>query len=106
MMIKKRAWVFCSVAMLLVVLAALQYRWIAEASRAEQERLNQNLFLATNRIAQDFESQFFHLGFAGRVIQPGAKLLEGDFEADSAARLGRHYAEWMASSPYPGLLQD
>src|SRR5262249_45318007 len=67
---------------------------------------NQNLFLATNRIAQDFESQFFHLGFTGRVIRPGAKLLEGDFETDNAARLARHYAEWMAVSPYPGLLQD
>jgi len=83
MVIKKRVWVFCSLGVLLFILAALQYRWIAEASRAEQERLRQNLSLATNRLAHDFESQFLHLGFTGRLIRTaGARLLESDFETD------------------------
>src|SRR5262249_11740062 len=46
-----------------------------------------------------------HLGFA-RVIRPGSRLVEGDFEADGAVQLARHYALWMASSPHPGLLED
>src|SRR5215510_1687354 len=106
MVIKRRSWFgLCIVGMLLFVLGALQYRWITEASRAEQERLKQDLLLATNRVAQDFE--FFHFGVLARVVQPPrAKPFEDNFEATASVRLSRQHYEWMATSPDPELVQD
>src|SRR5215510_5820630 len=117
MMRNKRVWILSGIGTLLFILAALQYRWIAEASQAEQERLKQTLVLATNRLAQDFESEFLHLGFAARVVQPPRVVrfegvepprvmhFEGDLEEAPSARLARQYSEWKASSD-PELLQD
>ena len=102
------SWVFCGVAALLLVIAGLQYRWISEVSKAEQERLKENLHLAMNRFAQDFQRDFFHPS----VVAPGTLERarrndhKADFAADAAARVAWQYNEWTASSRYPGLLQD
>src|SRR5215470_2064228 len=100
-------WIFCGVVTLLFILAGLQYRWITQVSQAEQERLKENLRLAMNRFARDFESEFFHPALTNRVLAgPGRRLPEGDFVATAATRAAEQYDEWFSSSRYPGLLQD
>lgn len=102
------SWIFCGVAALLFVIAGLQYRWISEVSRAEQERLKENLRLAMNRFVQDFERDFFHPSVvAARTLGAAERNdRESNFAADAAARVAWQYDAWTASSRYPGLLQD
>src|SRR5262245_15553722 len=102
------SWIFGGVAALLFVIAGLQYRWISEVSKAEQERLTENLRLAMNRFAQDFERDFFHPSVVAARTLGGAKRNDHkvDFASDAAARVAWQYNEWTSSSRYPGLLQD
>jgi signal transduction histidine kinase len=100
--------IFSGVAVLLFLLAGLQYRWISEVSRAEQDRLKENLRLAMNRFARDFESEFFRPAFmiAKPLDGPPSHQPDQNFEAMAAARVARQYDEWTSSSRFPGLLQD
>jgi hypothetical protein len=44
-------------ALVLSILAWLQYGWITEVSDAEKDRLEENLTIAATRFAQDFDGE-------------------------------------------------
>src|SRR5437762_1212135 len=79
----------------LAVLATLQYRWIAEISRAEEERMRGSLEAASRRFADDFNREL------GRVM--------GTFpppppDRDAAMALAHHYDEWVSQDGDPHLI--
>src|SRR5262245_31877634 len=49
--------VLIGIAIVLSILACLQYGWITEVSDAEKGRLAENLTIAATRFAQDFDSE-------------------------------------------------
>ena len=92
--------ILCGVAIVLVTLAILQYRWITQISEAEEKRQKENLEIATTRFAEDFSGEF-RLLFPNR--RPGPPEFGPD---DPAGQLARQYDQWMSGSRYPALLQD
>ncbi len=54
-------------AVLLPVMAALQYRWIGEVSQAAKERMSNDVKRNTSALARDFDDQFRQLGFRQAV---------------------------------------
>jgi signal transduction histidine kinase len=88
-----------SLSVLLVVLAALQYRWLGQVSAAERERMQGTLSAGAARFTQDFDREL------GRVYF-NLKL-----DADAwRARDGEAYAarveQWRAAAPHPQLARD
>ena len=74
------SWAFVALlAGLSVMLAILQYRWIGEVSRAEQERLKTNLETTLERLRDEFN---------GNILQAAnaLTLVGGDIPAESAER--------------------
>src|SRR5262245_21128566 len=49
--------ILIGIAIVLSILAWLQYGWISEVSDAEKDRLAENLTIAATRFAQDFDSE-------------------------------------------------
>jgi len=99
-------WVLCGVVAILAVLAVLQYRWIDQVSQAEQQQLKEDLRLAMNRFARDFDGEVFHSGLMPPPPEPYKAILsERDFNAAAAARLAPQHDELM-SSRNAGLVQD
>lgn len=49
--------VIIAVAILLPVLAVLQYRWLGEVSQAERERLQANIRTGAEQFRQDFDQE-------------------------------------------------
>ena len=89
-------------AVLLVALASLaflQYRWIAQLSAAERERLKAGVEASAARFADAFDRE---LTRASRDLQPADGLPEGELGADLASRLAR----WRANAPEPNLVRD
>jgi hypothetical protein len=85
------------VASLCCVLAILQYRWIGEISRAEQERLRASLQGALARLSDDFNSG---IEAACIALQPsGGEVDEFGREQAYAAR----FASWRDSAKYRNL---
>ena len=48
-----------AMALLLIGLAVLQYRWVGQVSQAERERLKRALRTSADRIADDFDREIF-----------------------------------------------
>ena len=66
------SWVFIgTLAGLSVLLAFLQYRWIGEVSRAEQERLKSNLHSTLERLRDDFNGNIAQAASALTLSGPG-----------------------------------
>ncbi len=85
-------------AVLLVVLGVLQYRWIAEVSVAERQRMREGLEAAAERLAVEVHHE------VGRVylsFQPGM-----DRDGDRRARLVQQLRTWRATAPFPELVHD
>jgi signal transduction histidine kinase len=94
--------ILISMAAVLSVLAALQYRWITEVSEAQQNRQKENLAIATSRFGDDFDRELRPLLFGGR--RPGPpEFLE---QSDDTARFVQLYDRWTAVSQAPELLKD
>jgi signal transduction histidine kinase len=93
----------------LVALAFLQFRWIAELSNAERDRLRANISDGASRFVDDFDRE---LDRAARVLQPGAAVVapEADRPGLSAGRLGGDLADrlarWRSTAPEPALVQE
>jgi signal transduction histidine kinase len=85
------------VALLCCVLAFLQYRWIGEISRAEQDRLRNGLRIALARISEEFNSG---IESACAALQPANPEIEnlGRERAYSA-----RFAVWHKSAKYRNL---
>ena len=80
------------IAVLMVVLAALQYRWISKASRAEQQRLRSGVEAAADGFADDLGHEVTRVLFA---FQPG-------HERSVAER----YRHWRETAVSPRLVRE
>jgi signal transduction histidine kinase len=87
-----------TVGILLVVLAALQYRWIGELSRAEEQRLRSRLDRSLQRFAADLDRELADLVWA--------LMLPPELEEQSSGRMGLEVERWRARARHPGLLRD
>jgi two-component system, OmpR family, sensor histidine kinase SenX3 len=79
-----------AIVLLLIALAALQYRWIGEVSRLERDRLQDALRDATRRFADDFDREISRLAVTFAVA---------DRDALEAA-----WQRWQEGSAEPGIL--
>jgi signal transduction histidine kinase len=79
-------------AVILVVLAVLQVRWIDQVSDAERERLQVRLSLAISRFQRAFEDDLLDVcwAFVGDVPSPST--------------FAERYNFWQQTSPHPGLV--
>lgn len=83
----------------LVAVAVLQYRWIAQLSAAERERMRTSLEAGTALLADDFDRELVR---ASTALQPAAGIADVDLAGDLAERLAR----WRASAPEPRLVRE
>jgi signal transduction histidine kinase len=89
-------------AILLAVLAMLQWKWIGEVSAMERHRMRSSLFAAGSRFTDDFDREvtraflFFHYPPPEPTEPPAARL----------DRVLRQYDRWKAEAPYPNLVRD
>ena len=80
-------------------LAILQYRWTAQLSASERERLRSGVEASATRFADAFDRE---LTRASRDLQPADGLSGEELAADLASRLAR----WRANAPEPRLVHD
>ena len=73
---------------LCVILGGLQFRWIAEVSIADRERLRQSLDASLRRVSQDFNAE---IAAAVRGLLPGNPQPNADA---TEAALAERYQEW------------
>jgi two-component system sensor histidine kinase SenX3 len=83
---------------LLAVLAALQYRWTGEMSRAEGERMQNGLRAASLRFAHDLDHEV-------ASVAPFFFPMPGGAD-DRAARWAERFQEWAQSAHDPKLVRD
>ena len=85
------------IGVLLPALAFLQYHWLGELSRLEQQHRADNLKAAARRFSPDFDTELARLyqAFHIRDVKP----------SEAAAELSSDYAEWAASVDYPELVK-
>jgi signal transduction histidine kinase len=106
---RHRATILAAVALaiLLPLLAVLQYRWIGEVSRAERDRLR----AAPDHFAEEFDRELtraflsFQPALPGTTGgTPGASGAMGTAVAERKAALVRQARRWRAEAPVPQLL--
>ncbi len=83
---------------LLPLLASLQYRWIGQVSKAERQRLQQNLDGAGRRLTEDIQNELAQVSVTFRL---------GDWSDVERfeSQMGRLYDQWRATAPYPELIE-
>jgi signal transduction histidine kinase len=85
------------IGVLLPALAFLQYRWLGELSRLEQQHRADSLRSATRRFSGDFDTELARLYQAFHVRE--ARLSQKETE------LSRDYTEWADSVTYPEFVK-
>ncbi|HEX3554608.1 MAG TPA: HAMP domain-containing sensor histidine kinase [Thermoanaerobaculia bacterium] len=86
-------------ALLLAVLAMLQWQWIGEVSAMDRHRMRVSLFAAGSHFTEDFD----------REVSRAFLYFHPDPREPPAARLDRvirQYDHWNAEAPYPRLVRD
>jgi signal transduction histidine kinase len=83
---------------LLATLAALQYRWLGEVSRAEEDRMRASLRTHATDLAREFDREITRTYVA-------FQLGPDDAVKDSAAALSAAYERWQAAPAAPSLLR-
>jgi signal transduction histidine kinase len=94
-------------ALILVALAALQYRWSGQVSESVHERMQANLLASMNQFRMQFNGEFRQLGF---LLQPDTSILiHGDWKsyaescssalAASEIPLVRNVCLWISEGP-------
>jgi len=81
----------------LVLLAALQYRWVGQVGEAERARLQASARSRAEQLAQDFD----------REVTRAFALLQVDEDmlgADGGERYATRYERWASRSEHPGLV--
>jgi signal transduction histidine kinase len=84
-------------AIICCVLAVLQYRWIGEISRAEQERLRSGLQTSLQRLSQNFNTE---IEAACAALQPSNRQVE---EQGREAAYAARYEVWRHTSRHADL---
>lgn len=91
-------------AVLLPLLAVLQYRWIGEISDLERERLPRNLRVTVSGAARDIIDELDDVvdEFRLRPVPRDSRPMDV-FALDEVTRA---YDDWQATAPFPALLQN
>jgi len=100
-------------AVILISLAVLQYRWSGRVSEAEQERMHTSLLASMNQFRLQLNSEFQQLGF---LFQPNADVISRKDWAQYAASCGialdgldydlvRNVYLWIPGQAGPQLLR-
>src|SRR5262245_61709074 len=87
-----------ALAVLVVTLAVLQYRWLGQVSDAERERMKATLMQRADAFARDFDREVLHLYLALQTESAG--LAQHDW-----APFARRYEIWRESAEYPQLVK-
>ena len=111
--------VLVGIAIVLSILAWLQYGWISEVSDAEKDRLAENLTIAATRFAQDFDSEMRLLvpfrrpgpgpgprGEPRPGLGPGPRPNEVNPQDTLLERLTLRYDQWAVSSEHTELVRN
>lgn len=92
---------------LLVTVAVLQYRWVGEVSRAEQQRTHSRALAAAHRFAEELNREIFRgaLLFLDRSAQPTAGSLAAAWQRwEATALVPQLVAQvWIETLPDDGL---
>ena len=88
-----------SLSVLLVVLAALQYRWLGQVSAAERERMQGTLSAGAARFTQDFDRELGRVYFNLKLDADAWRTRDGEAYA---ARV----EQWRRAAPHPQLARD
>ena len=83
-------------AMLLLVLAVLQYRWVGELSEFEYQRRQRTLQASTQGLARDIDREF-------RRIRAAVEIRRF---RETKSDLGQEFEEWSNSTDFPELVSD
>jgi len=82
-------------AVALVVLGILQYRWIGELANAERQRMQTGIDFAAHHYGDEFDHELTRIFFAFQVPLPDA----------TAEHLLKRYDEWAASTRDPKIVR-
>ncbi|HUR20557.1 MAG TPA: HAMP domain-containing sensor histidine kinase [Vicinamibacterales bacterium] len=85
--------------LLVVVLGALQYRWLGQVSEAERAQLQRSLNQRAREFADDFDRE---IGLAYSVMSLDEESV-GD--GDPYQAMDAHYAIWKGRARYPDLVK-
>lgn len=86
------------IGVLLPVLAFLQYRWLGEISRLEEQHRTDSLRSAVRRFSADFDVELANLYQRFHVRESKVHQV--------ASELSKNHAEWAASATYPGFVKS
>lgn len=86
-------------AVVVTVLAVLQYRWSNQVSEATSVRLADSLQMSMINWHLDFFRDFSEIGLAMRM-DPDSRY------PDELEEYARHFAEWRSQAKYPGLVSN
>jgi len=89
----------CGFIALLAVLATLQYRWLAQVSEADAEKMQRRLDSDTERFAADFNREIQGAYFNFQIGPAGWK--SGD-----PAEFNQRYEFWRSNTEYPTLIKQ
>ena len=84
---------------LLVVLAALQYKWLGQISDREREHLHMRLESDTKRFAEDFNREIQNAYF-------NFQLPSKSWRAENWEEFNKRYQFWGEKTAYKGLIKD
>ena len=91
------ALVICGMALALIVLAVVQYRWIGQLTESDRDRMQASLEVSVRQFRQEFNREL--LGLGGAFRPDFRAIVEQNWDV---------YAErwdvWMQTSPYADLL--
>lgn len=84
---------------LIVLLAALQYKWLGQISNAERDRMRASLGTRTTEFAHEFDGEISraYLLFQVDPPQSGENL---------ASRVASRYDRWQSTARYPRMIKD
>jgi signal transduction histidine kinase len=88
-----------AVALLLPLLAVLQYRWLGQISEGERERMESLLRSAATQFTQAFDAEI------ARVYATFQRQKATEF-AQISEEYGQRFEEWKATAPHPALIRD
>jgi signal transduction histidine kinase len=88
-----------AMAVLLPLLAALQYYWLGQVSEAASQRLQLSLRTSANRFRQDFNREFIraYLNFQMDSLTPPRNIEQYHLE---------RFEHWNQAAPYPRLISE
>lgn len=90
--------VIIAVAILLPVLAVLQYRWLGEVSQAERERLQAAVHAGAEQFRQDFDQEILRVFL---TFQLESSIRDPDIRSELQSR----YDSWVSDVPHAKLVR-